>query len=236
MTDLTDAEDARLPFSEDEALSALAGLDKPSGEKELLDKLFDRCRDVSTPYRRDRQGLFNAIEELLTKVYRKLCIEMIHGSFPLVIVDEAHHWKNGPKHGANGFEAFRTLIAERTRRLLLLTATPFQLRPDEMLEILRVTESLEYASTEARSSTRKARLTTHCNDSIAPALEAAQLASKSFSEEWAATQISTEQIAAIWSSPSIADARAALAAAGNPAKSNPDELKRVHAVDDNSVA
>ena len=61
---------------------------------------------------------------------------MLNRSFPLVIVDEAHNWKNGPTKGANGYANFATLIAARTRRLLLLTATPFQLRPAEMLEII----------------------------------------------------------------------------------------------------
>ena len=40
-------------------------------------------------------------------------------------------------HDRQDSESARRKVPHRTRRLLLLTATPFQLRPAEMLEILR---------------------------------------------------------------------------------------------------
>jgi hypothetical protein len=200
-----------LPFTEDEALTALNRMDRPSRRQTLLEELLKACREVSAPYQRDRKEQFaESIETRLTTVYRELCVEMLNHSFPLVIVDEAHHWKNGPSQGTNGFESFAKLIAARTRRLLLLTATPFQLRPDEMLEILRISESLEYASREDRRNERRKRLVDHCKQTLQPALEAAHAASSGFSLEWAAARMSTDYTAAIWHSTAIADARTAL--------------------------
>jgi hypothetical protein len=211
LDDLTRDDAGVLPFTENEALAALKRMDRPSREEQLLEELLSGCREISAPYTRDRKAQFSgSIEKQLTKIYRELCVEMLNHSFPLVIVDEAHHWKNGPSQGTNGFDSFAKLIAARTRRLLLLTATPFQLRPDEMLEILRISESLEYAYREDRQKERRKRLVDHCQQMLAPALEAAQAASTAFSLEWAAARLNTDAIAAIWNSGTIAGAQAAL--------------------------
>ena len=113
LTELTDWEASQLPFSEGEALMALERLDRPSRDQALMDKFIAACRDISEPYRRDRQDLFNQVEQYLTRVYRALSEEMLNRSFPLVIVDEAHNWKNGPTKGANGYANFATLIAAK---------------------------------------------------------------------------------------------------------------------------
>jgi hypothetical protein len=210
LTDLTEWEADQLPFTEDEALHAVERVDRPSREQTLLDELLETCRSVSEPYRRDRETLFFSVEGKLTKVYRALTLEMLNRSFPLVVVDEAHNWKNGPSGGANGYEIFAQLIAARTRRLLLLTATPFQLRPAEMLEILRMSERLEYTSDSAKRETRRERLVGHCQNAIRPALANAERASRRFSKEWSRVPLSTESIAYIWHSPLLLDARARL--------------------------
>jgi hypothetical protein len=211
LNDLTRDDAGVLPFTENEALAALKRMERRDLESTLLEELLKECRDVSAPYQRDRKEQFTkSIEKQLTKIYRELCVEMLNHSFPLVIVDEAHHWKNGPSQGTNGFDSFAKLIAARTRRLLLLTATPFQLRPDEMLEILRTSEFLEYAYREDRRNERRRRLIDHCRHTLAPALEAAQEASMAFALEWSAVRSSTDATAANWNSNAVVRARTAL--------------------------
>jgi len=183
LTALSEREASQLPFDEEEALVAVARVDRPSRNLDLMENLLALCRDVSERYRRDRQDLFAEVESDLIKVYRALTIEMLNRSFPLVIVDEAHNWKNGPSAGANGYYHFAKLVASRARRLLLLTATPFQLRPAEMLEILRLSEEMEYAADPTTQKRRKARLVSHCKDIIRPALANAEQASRLFSKQ-----------------------------------------------------
>ena len=210
LTNLEDAELDKLPFTEDEALRGLERLDRPSGGQDLIEQLLNCCKDVSELYRRDRDQLFKDVEVLLNKVYRALSLEMLNRSFPLVIVDEAHNWKNGPSRNTHGYDNFAKLIASRTRRLLLLTATPFQLRPAEMLEILRLAEKLEIASDSVESEGRKKRLLEHCQKLITPALTNSEQASQNFSKEWAIAPLSADRILAIWQSAPLKDARCRL--------------------------
>lgn len=207
LTDITEWEADQLPFTEDEALRAVERVDRPTGDQTLMGELLETCRSVSEPYTHDRATLFFKVESKLTKVYRALTLEMLNRSFPLVVVDEAHNWKNGPSGGANGYENFAQLVASRTRRLLLLTATPFQLRPAEMLEILRMSERLEYSSDSTKREIRRARLVGHCKGAIQPALANAERASRRFSKEWSRVPLSTEGIADIWRSPPLLEAR-----------------------------
>ena len=227
LTELTDWEATQLPFSEDEALTALGRLDRPSRDQLLMDNFLETCRNISEPYRRDRQDLFNKVEQYLTKVYRALCEEMLNRSFPLVIVDEAHNWKNGPSKGANGYANFAKLIAARTRRLLLLTATPFQLRPAEMLEILQVSEHLEYAADSEVRMRRKNRLVIQCQEVIKPALTSAEQASRRFSKDWSRVPLSTAAIADLWGSPTLLAARARLQGLKTSDEGDHAEIQRI---------
>jgi Helicase conserved C-terminal domain len=228
LTELNEWEALQLPFSEDEALVALARLDRPSSRyQSLLEQLLQGCRDISEPFRRDRQGLFKPIEVHLTKVYRALSEEMLNRSFPLVIVDEAHNWKNGPSKGANGYANFATLIAERTRRLLLLTATPFQLRPVEMLEVLQLATHLEYtAHVEARTR-RKGRLVDHCQKIVKSALDNAEQAGRRFSKSWSRVPLSTAAIAEVWNSLALKATRVSLCEPKTLAEKGHVELQRI---------
>ena len=228
LTELSEREASQLPFNEDEVLLAIARVDRPSRDQDLMENLLALCRDVSELYRRDRHDLFTQVESGLIKIYRALTIEMLNRSFPLVIVDEAHNWKNGPSAGANGYYHFAKLVASRTRRLLLLTATPFQLRPAEMLEILRLSEEMEYAGDPATSERRKARLVNHCKDVIRPSLTNAEQASRLFSKQWSALPLATESIAAVWRSPAILEARTKLHdLVGEGGRKNQDEIQRI---------
>jgi hypothetical protein len=121
----------------------------------------------------------------LIEVYRALCDFMLNSDLPLVIVDEAHNWKNGPSQNTNGYEKFAELIAARSRRVVLLTATPFQLRPAEMLEILKVGDHLRVCPTEAASTERRKGLREFREKVIEPALQAAEGSAIRFSRAWA---------------------------------------------------
>jgi hypothetical protein len=127
----------------------------------------------------------------------------------LVIVDEAHNWKNGPTTGANGFADFVATIARRTRRALLLTATPFQLRPEEMLEILKVGDHLMPCATIADSKQRQAHLTQQREQVIRPVLKNSAAASKRFSRAWSSLPrtVRREQVAETWASSQLVGLR-----------------------------
>ena len=56
----------------------------------------------------------------------------------LIVVDEAHHLRWGPKDGGNPAYRLMELLAQRTRHLLLLTATPMALDPTEYHALLRL--------------------------------------------------------------------------------------------------
>lgn len=210
LTELSEWEASLLPFSEDEALLALKRLDRPSRDQALMEKFLNACRHISEPYRRDRQQGFNKVTDYINEVYRALCEEMLNRSFPLVIVDEAHNWKNGPSKGANGYARFARLIAARTRRLLLLTATPFQLRPAEMLEILQVSQHLEYAADSKAQTYRKARMVHHCQAVMKPALAHAEQTSRQFSKVWSRVALSSAAIEELWNSRALLTARTRL--------------------------
>ena len=137
---------------------------------------------------------------------------LVNKSLPLVIVDEAHNWKNGDRRNSNGYHDFMNLIGCRTRRALLLTATPFQLRPAEMLEILKVADHLKPEPTLAKSSIRTDRLTKHRETVIRPVLDRSSKASQRFTRAWSKLppNVKTEMIAECWNSQSIVDVREAL--------------------------
>ena len=104
----------------------------------LIQQLKSTCLEMAEPYIRNRLALFDEVYNMLKELYKEVCTEFIP-DIPLVIVDEAHNWKNE----ANGFKQFCNCIAPKTRRLLLLTATPFQLRPSEILNIMKASDYLK---------------------------------------------------------------------------------------------
>jgi len=60
-------------------------------------------------------------------------------SLPLVVIDEVHNLKNEHVQSRKHLE---TLLTGRVRRMLGLSATPFQLRQDELLSILKLRNTL----------------------------------------------------------------------------------------------
>jgi hypothetical protein len=215
LTDLTEDEAGRLPFTEDEflvILNRLTGKDTPD-----LESLLENCREVATPFFRNREDSFRKIEYKLINIYRLATLRSIQRDFPLLIVDEAHNWKNGPQWGANGFFEFRDFIAPHVRRALLLTATPFQLRPEEMLEILKVSDAMQPCPTQAESLVRVGRLEKFREQTIRPVLDNAESHSRHFSRAWVRIprRVTAQALAEGWNSPGLAIARDKIVALAN---------------------
>ncbi|QDU41263.1 ATP-dependent helicase HepA [Maioricimonas rarisocia] len=208
LLDFTDEEQALLPFAESDVLNAVRKIDLYIDSN--VEKLLTVCQDIATPYARRRGQDFrsNVIPRLDT-IYTESLQYLLGSDLPMVIVDEAHNWKNGPSQGSNGYRGFMDLIGSRTRRALLLTATPFQLRPKEMLEILKIGESLQTSPQKMRSKERQERLRYHREEVIKPVLDGATTASRRFTRAWSKLPVSatTAALDVAWRSPSLVEAR-----------------------------
>ena len=160
----------------------------------------------------NRADLFSEVTNQLTRIYRDLMPLLIEQALPLVIVDEAHNWKNGPKNGSNGYKDFSRLLTGRVRRALLMTATPFQLRPEELLEILKVGDLLQPCPNQDESEIRRCRLQAHSKETISQILKPATHHARGFSKAWSKlpSSVTTDALANVWTSPPIANARAQL--------------------------
>ena len=204
-----EAEQERLLFSDDELRTAIQECDRADTR---LEELLENCKEIAAPYVRAREELFGTVEGQVIEIYRAAMFHMIGQALPLVIVDEAHNWKNGPASGSNGYNGFVELIAKRARRVLLLTATPFQLRPAEMLEILKIGDEMMPCPTLAESLQRTSILRRHREEAIRPALEAAAEESRRFAATWSKLPHATTagMIDDAWHSPRVADVRAKL--------------------------
>jgi len=210
LTALTDDERALVPLGEAELWAGIKDL----GARGELDRLLETCRAIARPYARDRVDLFRIVADQLMSVYEAATWAAVRQALPLVIVDEAHHWKNGPTTGANGYKTFAETIACRTRRAVLLTATPFQLRPQEMVELLKLSDHLAPAPTEKEAAPRRQRLTEHRQHVLEPVLRNSERASREFSKAWnrIPRSVDTWALAAAWHGPALVLARAKLRA------------------------
>lgn len=215
LTVLAGDEDERLPFSEEQFLGILKSFN--ADDLNTLDALLQDCRAIAQPFYRNREDDFGRIGRKLVDIYRLAAHRSIQRDFPLLIVDEAHNWKNGPLAGTNGFENFSKYIAPHVRRALLLTATPFQLRPDEMLEILKVSDFMQPCATQAKSFTRCERLKRFREETIRPVLASSENRSRSFSRAWVRIprRVTPETLNVAWNSPSLAAAREKLRSLAN---------------------
>ncbi len=207
LTQIEDWEDERLPFSEDQLLNHLQSLNREDSQE--VEGVLELCREVASPYFRDRDEAFRKIGAGLIQIYRLAAIRSIQKDFPLLIVDEAHNWKNGPEAGANGFRDFSKFIAPHVRRALLLTATPFQLRPEEMLEILKVSDFMGPCPLKEDSKGRVEHLKKFRERTVTPVLRNAEDHSRIFSRAWVRipSKITSSDLEAAWSGPGLTQAR-----------------------------
>jgi Helicase conserved C-terminal domain len=198
---LGDLNGAALPFSPD---SLELGLRRTAeSEPSELEKLLSLCKEWGTPNVRGRDAGFEQIRKLCREFYKNAVWSMLGSDLPLVIVDEAHQWKNGKNHLA----AFKRCIAPRTRRALLLTATPFQLHPSEILALLEVGDSLGIPK-ERHDQLKNSR-----TEAVKPALDLAQAESAGFAKKWSSlgARLDTPALHAAWESEAICEARKQLA-------------------------
>ena len=199
LTELQGWEREEIPFSEDDIFAALKRIEwVDDKEGEVLANLLESCRYVSEKYMRNRKDLFREIEKQLDELYKIIASRLIAGSFPLVIVDEAHNWKNH----RNGYDRFTRIIASKTRRALLLTATPFQLHPEEMLRILEVSDHMAPCPTQIDSKTGRDKLKQHREHVVRPILKKSAAASTRFTEAWMRLplKVSSNDLAELWES------------------------------------
>lgn len=202
-----------LPCTEDEAVEALRKLDRPDeeGGASNVERLRLVCRELGEPYARDREGRFGEVERALNWLYRDVTLVTLQKAIPLVVVDEAHNWKNGPDAGANGFEYFEKYVAPRTRRILLLTATPFQLRPSEMLALIRIGEVCQLAPERGGSSDRKAALVARRKE-LETIIEASAGSSRRLAAAWTKLRsVEARDLGRTWASKEMITARKRLA-------------------------
>ncbi|MBX3203591.1 MAG: DEAD/DEAH box helicase [Labilithrix sp.] len=207
----SDRERELLGMTDDEGRAALDVALRSEAGSALGSKLLERCRELGTPYRRSRDEDFGAVERLLIDLYKHMSVACIRQAFPLVIVDEAHNWKNGPSSGSNGYDAFREWIAPHARRALLLTATPFQLSPTELLELLRIGQDLEPCPTQKDSRERTESLRDTREKTVRPVLRNAENHSRKFARAWGRLPAAAAHgIGALWESADLTNARADL--------------------------
>lgn len=201
LSEVEEWEADELPCSEDEALDAIGRLDRPceDGSVSRVEALLALCQDMAEPYRREREEAFKRAESELNALYREVVLSLLGRAVPLVIIDEAHNWKNGPSSGANGYYNFRDFLASRTRRALLLTATPFQLRPQEMLELLRIGEHLQPAAERSGAQERRDRIAER-REVLSRVLESADRSSRGFAKAWSRLTTTSDQVELTWAS------------------------------------
>ncbi len=177
------------PFSYSDVAAALESLARTEDGRAMLEDGSVTTRDGYEepvgllPYCKDaaqRKGhaawYFQGFKSRLLDLYKELAHHLIRHDLPLVIVDEAHHWRNPNRHDV---KSFRNHLAPIARRLLLLTATPFQLHRDELLEVLSVGDAME----PAIGADRIVRLRA-LREKIQEATAASETAGFAFSREW----------------------------------------------------
>lgn len=230
-----EAERARLVLSDASLARGIRRAARRGSSKaaKLLEVLLEKAKEIATPFVRNRSQLVEAeILPRLKTLYRLLAGRMIAKAFPLVVVDEAHQWRTGRKGRPN----FLKLLGGKVRRLLLLTATPFQLRPSEMLEIMKVTEVLAPSPEPGASRVRQAALESLRSEVIEPALSNSTFASQQFQVAWSRLPraVRTTDLDAAWCTPEADQTRHALRAlAQEPGVVDPE---RLDAIIDASVA
>jgi len=190
-------------FTQEEALGALRKL--RGADEEELEKLLMECREIAEPFARDREAKLKKLDDRLNDVYRSIVPHLLLRHIPLVIVDEAHNWKNHK----NGYDRFIEVLAPRTRRALLLTATPFQLRPEEILSVLQVSDHMGMGNGAGERKERQEHLGRHREETIRPVLERSENCSRAVAKAWRRLPagVNSADLDRVWRSPALMTAR-----------------------------
>ena len=155
-----------------------------NGGAEQLDKLRLDCKGVPLKRPGDRRTVeyltwarwFRKVKGQLRDIFKQLWPHLLERCFPLVIFDEAHHWRNNE---AGDFRVARDFIAPFAKRMLLLTATPFQLNPQETISVLNVVDHMGPAI-----GTDRVAVLQGMREKLAECMETSAKAGCCFSREW----------------------------------------------------
>jgi hypothetical protein len=194
------------PFGEDELVTALRRMaDWGWMQKEVADALAT-AKDLATPYRRGRSEDFGRLLKQIRDLYRPT-VSALLPCLPLVIVDEAHNWKAMN----NGARPFMKWCAPWTRRLLMLSATPFQLHPTELLRLFEVAECVWGSPDPSRREALSARVRHARTTTIASVLASATDASIDLSSRWRTLSesgaVTTPALERLWDDVALVAAR-----------------------------
>ena len=134
------------------------------------------CNRVKDSWKRTRSGRSkrSSFWEDLREICRAALGQTMPHRLPLVIVDEIHNWKN---HPASWWRFLHTL-GLRMDRLLGLSATPFQLGPHELIQVLELRRCIGL-------SMERARFLKGSVDDLKADLRAAEAAGESLRSIWA---------------------------------------------------
>jgi hypothetical protein len=176
-----------VPFSYEEMRESLARYQKTEqGTKSFYEESLRRGGDQGpigiVPYCKwvaDKRGkaelYFDGFKSRVSELYRDLFPFLMTGKLPFVIADEAHHWRRETE----GCRSFLRFIAPFTHRLLLLTATPFQLGREELDCILSRADAMEPTIGEPRIAALKA-----LRNQLIDAMQKSEEAGHAFSKQW----------------------------------------------------
>ena len=134
------------------------------------------CKQMKDSWKRVRSGQSkrSSFREDLREVCRAALGQTVPHRLPLVIVDEIHNWKN---HPASWLRFLHTL-GLRMDRLLGLSATPFQLGPQELIRVLELRRCIDL-------SRERERFLKGSADDLKAHLRAAETAGESLRKIWA---------------------------------------------------
>jgi len=201
---LTKQEEGLLPLQAAMIEQAIRAAAQQAEFRSERDKILALCKEWGSHGVRGRTEGFKVIRHKALEFYKTAVWTLLASDLPLVIVDEAHQWK----HKKNGFTAFDSYIAPRTRRVLLLTATPFQLHRSEILTLLAVGDSLKLTKNQLQG------LADARDRAVKPALERAHAEGAMFSQKWSklGSRLEPEALRDVWGSDSLRAAREKLVA------------------------
>ena len=175
-----------VPFTYEEIADALSAFAKSSeGEAFLYSErtpydsdepegIVPYCKWVATKHGY-AEYYFVRFKDRVSGLYKELFPYLMGRRLPLVIADEAHHWRRKTQ----GCLSFCKFIAPFTHRLLMLTATPFQLHRDELSGIFSVGDCMEKTIGKDRVEEVKRRL-----NEVLKAMGKSEDAGRKFSMLW----------------------------------------------------
>jgi hypothetical protein len=176
-----------VPFRYGEMCAALAKYESTEdGRKELSSEELTRggdqgprgivpyCKWVAEKYGK-AELYFDGFKTRVSALYRSIFPSLMERMLPLVIADEAHHWRRD----IAGCRSFVRYLAPFTHRLLLLSATPFQLCWEELDGILSRADAMERTiGAERVDALRQKRAL------VLSAMEKSEKAGRAFSKLW----------------------------------------------------